>query len=76
MDEEEISKFWEKKKANCSCDFYQITEEGNFEGRNILNTPQALEEFQRSGEWILEVESLFFAAPDIMESAGKTHTSF
>lgn len=27
------------------CEFYQITKEGNFEGRNVLNTPVPLEEF-------------------------------
>lgn len=27
------------------CDFYQITPQGNFEGRNILHTPLSLEEF-------------------------------
>lgn len=27
------------------CQYYDITEQGNFEGRNILNTPQSLDEF-------------------------------
>lgn len=38
------------------CEFYQITPEGNFEGRNILNTPLSLEEF--AAEQHLEIEEL------------------
>ncbi len=32
-------------KGQLFCEFYQITPSGNFEGRNILNTPLSLEEF-------------------------------
>jgi hypothetical protein len=38
------------------CEFYHITSEGNFEGRNILNTPLSLEEF--AAERHLEIEDL------------------
>ena len=32
-------------QGNLFCEFYTITPEGNFEGRNILHTPSSLEEF-------------------------------
>lgn len=34
-----------KEEGPLFCQFYDITPEGNFEGRNILNTPLSLEEF-------------------------------
>lgn len=34
-----------KEESHLFCEYYNISEEGNFEGRNILNTPLNLEEF-------------------------------
>ena len=42
------------------CEYYQVTPEGNFEGRNILHTPVRLEEFAaHKGMDLPEVETLF-----------------
>lgn len=35
----------DNKESGLFCHYYQITPEGNFEGRNILNTPMPLTEF-------------------------------
>lgn len=44
------------------CDFYGITEAGNFEGRNILHTRQNIEEFAKSNTLDLEILRSQFAA--------------
>jgi len=41
----EIKKILNPKDAEIFCDFYQVTAEGNFNGRNILHIPIPLEEF-------------------------------
>lgn len=43
--EEEIHNILGKEESKFFCDFYGVTTEGNFEGRNILHTPKRLEEF-------------------------------
>lgn len=42
---EEVKEILGKENSALFCDFYQITKEGNFEGRNILHTPLRIEEF-------------------------------
>lgn len=42
---EEVQKILGVRESALFCEFYDITSEGNFEGRNILNTPLRLEEF-------------------------------
>jgi uncharacterized protein len=42
---EEVQKILGKKNSALFCEYYNITTQGNFEGRNILNTPVRLEEF-------------------------------
>lgn len=42
---EEIEEALGKTEAELFCQFYDVTEEGNFEGRSILHTKQRLEEF-------------------------------
>ena len=42
---EEIQKVLGMKESELFFEYYNITSEGNFEGRNILNTPMRLEEF-------------------------------
>ena len=37
--------FWAKSNEGDFCEFYDITPEGNFEGRNILNTKLPIKEF-------------------------------
>lgn len=49
-----------KEESALFCEFYQITPEGNFEGRNILHTPVRLEEFAVQKERDpQELDSLF-----------------
>lgn len=45
-----------KDKFPVFADFYGVTQEGNFEGRNVLYTPQSLEEFAEKHK--LNVEKL------------------
>jgi len=47
---EEVQKYLGREESPLFCDFYDITEEGNFDGRSILHTKLLLEEFatQRS----------------------------
>lgn len=58
------------------CDFYGVTEEGNFEGRNILHTKLSLEEFvaARHLEWE-HIQSLFESQRKILWKAreGRPH---
>jgi uncharacterized protein YyaL (SSP411 family) len=42
---EEVQKALGREESPLFCDFYDITEEGNFEGRSILHTKLRLEEF-------------------------------
>jgi hypothetical protein len=57
---QEINNILGKVESELFCDFYKVTEDGNFEGRNILNTPQTLEEFAaRRAMDPHELESLF-----------------
>ncbi len=42
---QEIKNILPPEEADLICDFYGITEKGNFEGRNILNVPIPFEEF-------------------------------
>jgi hypothetical protein len=42
---QEINNILGKENAPLFCNFYDITAEGNFEGRNILHTKQRVEEF-------------------------------
>jgi len=42
---EEIKKILGKEASELFCEFYKVTEEGNFEGRNILHAPLRVEEF-------------------------------
>lgn len=42
---EEVQKILGKERSILFCEFYGITSEGNFEGRNILHTKLPLEEF-------------------------------
>lgn len=56
---EEIQKILGEESA-LFCEYYQITPEGNFEGRNILNTPLNLEEFaHKHKKNVEELKSLF-----------------
>ena len=41
----EIENILGKEESKLFCEFYDITEQGNFEGRNILNTKVPIEEF-------------------------------
>jgi len=57
---DEIRNVLGKDESALFCEFYNITSEGNFEGRNILNTPLRLEEFTaRKGLVSEELSSLF-----------------
>lgn len=47
---EEIIELLGEDQSEFFREFYGITKEGNFEGRNILNTPQSLEEFASQKE--------------------------
>lgn len=42
---QEVIQLLGQEEGSLFCEFYDITPEGNFEGRNILNTPMSLEEF-------------------------------
>lgn len=42
---EEVRQVLDKPSAELVCDFYGITEEGNFEARNVLHTPLLVEEY-------------------------------
>lgn len=44
-DYDEIRKILPGEEGEVFCEFYDVSEEGNFEGRNILNTPLSLQEF-------------------------------
>lgn len=57
---DEIRQILGTKESELFCEFYQVTAEGNFEGRNILHTPLALEEFAlKKRQDIQDLSSLF-----------------
>ncbi len=57
---DEIRSVLGKENSALFCEFYSVTPEGNFEGRNILHTPMRLEEFAQKKEMeVAELESLF-----------------
>lgn len=57
---EDIQKVLKKNESRLFCDYYDITPEGNFEGRNILNTPLRLEEFaERNQQPLEELKTVF-----------------
>lgn len=59
-----------KEESKMFCQFYHITSGGNFEGRNILHTPQRLEEFaNRSGLDAQEIGTLFALQRQILWKA-------
>lgn len=58
---DEVQKILGKSKSALFCDFYNITPQGNFEGRNLLNTPVSIEEFAEKHRLSLEeLTTLFF----------------
>lgn len=57
---EEISEVLRAEPAKLFMEFYGVTPEGNFEGRNILNTPLRLEEFaQKKGMEAQDLATIF-----------------
>lgn len=57
---EEVQKILSKKDSSLFCEYYNITPEGNFDTRNILNTPLRLEEFANTHKRpVNELYSLF-----------------
>lgn len=44
---EEVQRYLGREESPLFCDFYDITEEGNFEGRSILHTKLRLDEFAK-----------------------------
>lgn len=56
----EISNILGLSESELFCEFYGVTQEGNFEGKNILHTPVGIEEFtQKKGMDSQELERLF-----------------
>jgi len=67
---EEVQKLLGASESRLFCDYYDITEAGNFEGRNILHTNIAMEEFaKRKGFDPLELEALFAEQRNILAKA-------
>jgi uncharacterized protein YyaL (SSP411 family) len=59
---EEVIQVLGEKEAALFCEFYNITPDGNFEGRNILNTPIPLEEFaSKKKEDVKQLQERFSA---------------
>jgi hypothetical protein len=57
---EEVQKVLGEEESKLFCDFYNITKAGNFEDKNILNTPVRLEEFaKKHNKDFEELEMLF-----------------
>lgn len=57
---DEIRNVLGEKESVLFCQYYNVTPEGNFEGRNILHTPVGLEEFAaKKGMDVAELDSLF-----------------
>lgn len=67
---DEVRNILGREEAQLFCEFYDVTEEGNFEGRNILNTSFRLEEFAlKKGMDPQELASLFSAQKQILWKA-------
>ena len=67
---DEVQSVLGKEESKMFCQFYHITSAGNFEGRNILHTPQRLEEFAaRSGLDAQEIGTLFALQRQILWKA-------
>lgn len=67
---EEIVSLLGKEESALFCEFYNVTEEGNFEGRNILNTPISLDEFASKSNLPIEsVKNKFKAQRKILWTA-------
>jgi uncharacterized protein len=67
---EEVQSLLGKKDSLLFCEFFDITPQGNFEGRNILNTPLRIEEFaSKKGLSIEELNSKFLEQKDILWKA-------
>lgn len=65
--DEEIRNILGSEESKLFREFYQITPIGNFEGRNILHTPQRLEEFAlKKGINAEELASLFALQRDVL----------
>lgn len=58
---EDIQSILGKQESQLFCSYYGITPNGNFEGRNILNTPLALEEFASKNQQSVEELQAVFA---------------
>ncbi len=57
---DEIRNVLGEKESALFCEFYHVTPQGNFDGRNILHTPTRLEEFaQQKSMALAELETLF-----------------
>ncbi len=57
---DEITNILGHTESELFCEYYGVTEQGNFEGRNILHIPVGLEEFaQKKGMDPAELDSLF-----------------
>lgn len=51
---DEVQQILEKEDADLFCNYFDVTEMGNFEGRNILHTPIRSEEFASENEIPIE----------------------
>jgi len=64
---EEIHNILGNEESKLFCEFYSVTPQGNFEGRNILHTPRRLEEFASlKGMDAQELGSLFTLQKQIL----------
>ncbi|MBN9378327.1 MAG: thioredoxin domain-containing protein [Chlamydiales bacterium 38-26] len=64
---EEIQLILGKEASQLFCEYYNVTPEGNFEGRNILNTPLSLEEFVNQHRMdIKELSQQFFRQKELL----------
>ena len=62
--------FLDSRNGPLFCEFFNVTEEGNFEGRNILNSKMRLDEFAaRHGMDPQELEALFSMQKQILWKA-------
>ncbi len=58
---EEIEDILGVEEAQLFCEFYGVTIEGNFEGRNILHTKLSIEEFSQAKSYTPQILSARFA---------------
>jgi uncharacterized protein YyaL (SSP411 family) len=73
---DEVRNILGKEESQLFCAYYQITPEGNFEGRTILHTPLRLEEFAATkGVDPAELEPLFALQRQLLRKAreGRIH---